>query len=456
MRGRFLFLLSAVLSLTVGSCSLENEVSTSSEAVITSFTMGYYKVAYHDLNVDRRDTIIYITEGGVMYPMTIDQLNNRIYNTDSLTYGSIINAVTSTVYTKGTLFYSYADDPETTYLWSGSDSLDFTRKMFFIVVSTDGTYTRTYSLDVNVSKVFADSVKWTERDSVGFPLMTELSSVVRKDTIYCFGKDSQGAASVSFRDVVHGKWNGSIALSGLPSDGWITDVMVCNGSFYTVSGGVLYASETALDWKSVKTGIKSLLVSNGDYGELWAVSQDNYILHTTDMTKWDTVQAVPDNFPLSRTNIYTEPLLTNRNIKRSVLTGISGDNPYASVWTKLSVDSVWTSVDMPEKKELRLPAEKNLSVFMYEETLIAVGLNTEWFRQSCDNGVTWYECDSYIDTDDDSEASWDHYMQLPSSFKFKENASTGFTCTVDDTGSIWILNEKGKVWRGAKNRLNKR
>ena len=452
MRGRFLFLLSAVLSLTLGSCILENEVSTSSEAVITSFTMGYYKVAFHDINVERRDTVVYITEGGVMFPMTIDQLNNRIYNTDSLTYGSIINAVTSTVYSTGTLFYSYADDPETTYLWKGSDSLDFTRKMYFIVVSTDGTYTRTYSVDVNVAKVFDDSVKWTERDSEGFPLMTGLSSVVRKDTIYCFGRDAQGAASVSFRDVVQGKWYGAIALSGYASDGWSGEVAICNGCFYTVSGGVLYGSDDALSWKSVRNGINSLMIPVGDNGELWAISQDNKILHSTDMTEWDTVQAVPEKFPLSRTNVVTQRLATNKNITRTVVTGLTEGSPYASVWIKLSVDSVWTMVDQPERTELRLPALKNLSVIRYNGNLYAFGLNSEWFRQSCDNGVTWYECDSYIVDDN----SWDQYMQLPPSFKFKENASTGFTCTVDNTGSMWIMNEKGKVWRGAKNRLNKR
>lgn len=447
MRGRHIFLLALLFSCI--SCLTEDKQPTSPQAVITSFTMGYYKVKVHDVTWRGDDTVAYVRENGYMYPMTIDQINNRIYNVDSLAYGSDVRRVTCSVYGSGTLFYGYYNNPDSMYYWSGLDSIDFTRDLYFGVMSTDKSYVRIYQVDVNVRKVFPDSLLWSVPDTVGFPVLSGISTVVRNDSVYCFGTDTTGTMSVSYRHISEGSWNGANALTGLPAQGWQHRVSVCGGMFHTVSDGSLYVSADGLNWSVEKTGIKSLMVSGGDYGVLWAVTQDSNIIKSDDLTKWDTVQSVAEQFPDSSAIMFTYPLATNPNLSRSVLVGLSSDTLYASVWTIMTGDKVWTRVDAPAKENLRLPAATGFSVIRYDGALFCTGRGFDGFRQSNDNGVTWYRCEKYAE----DSSSWNRYMQLPSELI---GCNAGFDVVTDSKGYIWITTDDGRVWRGAIGRLKKR
>lgn len=446
MRGRNVLMLAALLSCI--SCLTDDNTSKTPQAAITSFTIGYYNVEFHDMNIYGHDTLVYLREGGVMYPMTIDQVNNRIYNADSMAYGSNLSKVTSSVYGTGTVGYRYLDSPEESFLWRSQDSIDFTRKMQFLVRSTDDSYTRVYDVDVNIRKVFPDSLIWSCSDTVGFPLLTGIISAVRGDSVFCFGTDTAGIPSVSATAISGGSWNGVNHLTGFSAEGWGHRVTVCNGTFYTTCGGSLYGSADAVNWNSVKTGIKSVIVSGEDYGQLWAVSQDSNIVRSEDMTEWVTVQSLPDNFPDSASVLFSYPLATNASISRSVLVGLGQDTLNSSVWAILSGDTLWTQVDIPANKDLRLPATACLSVFRYDGALFSLGQGADGFRQSNDNGITWYMCDSYVE----DYSSWNRYMQLPQTLI---GNGAGLTVATDSKGFIWILTDDGHVWHGAITRLRK-
>ena len=447
MRSRYTLMLAALLSCV--SCLTDDNTYKTPQAAITSFTIGYYNVKFHDMNIHGRDTVVNIREGGVMYPMTIDQVNNRIFNADSMAYGSDLSGVTTTVYGNGTIGYRYLDDPMILYLWRSQDSIDFTRGVQFEVRSTDESWSRVYDVQVNIRKVFPDSLIWSAPDTVGFPVLSGLSSAVRNDSVFCFGTDSTGTPSVSFRSVSGGSWNGANLMSGINGSDWNHRVTVCNGKFYTVSANSLYTSSDALNWTSVKSGVKSVIVSVQDYGTLWAVSQDSNLIKSSDMTEWTTVQSVPENFPDSAAYMLSYPLATNASLTRSVIAGLGTDTLNASVWTILTGDTLWTRVDIPAQKELRLPASASLSLIMYDDALFSLGQGLEGFRQSNDNGITWYMCNSYVE----EYSSWNRYMQLPESLK---GYSSDFTATADSRGNIWIMTDNGCVWRGAITRLIKK
>lgn len=446
MRGRYILLLAALFSCI--SCLTDDKTSTTPQAAITTFTIGYYNVRFHDINVRGEEVVINLREGGVMYPMTIDQVNNRIYNADSMAYGSDLSKVTTSVYGTGTIGYRYMDDPDYYYVWSAYDSIDFTRKLQFVAMSTDGTYGKTYDVQVNVRKVFPDSLLWSGPDTIGFPVLSGISAVVRNDSLFCFGTDTAGSPSVTVREINGNGWNGINNLSGITNDSWSHRVAVFNGTFYTVSGGTLYGSSDAVNWSSVRTGIRSVLVSGCDDGLLWAVSQDSNIIKTEDMSEWTVVQSVPEGFPDSSAVVHTYPLATNTSLSRSVLVGVTDDTLYASVWTMLTGDTVWTEVDRPAKTELCLPAAYNISVIEYDGALFGLGLGMDGFRQSNDNGVTWYRCDSYAE----DYSSWNRYMQLPAALK---DCECGFATVTDGCGFIWIMTEDGRCWHGSINRLRK-
>ena len=444
MRGRYILMLAALLSCV--SCLKDDNSYKTPQAAITSFTIGYYNVKFHDMNIHGRDTLVNIREGGIMYPMSIDQVNNRIFNVDSMAYGSDLSGVTTTVYGNGTIGYRYMDDPMVKYLWRSQDSIDFTRKVQFVIQSTDGSFDRVYDVQVNIRKVFPDSLIWSAPDTVGFPVLSGLSSAVRNDSVFCFGTDTLGAPTVSFRSVTGGNWTGANAMAGITGTDWSHRVTVCNGKFYTVSANSLYASSDALNWSQVKSGIKSLIVSVDDYGMLWAVSQDSNLVKSSDMTDWTTVQRVPENFPDSAAYIMTYPLATNASLTRSVIAGLGSDSLSASVWTILTGDTVWTKVDVPADKNLRLPASASLSLIRYDGAVYGLGQGLDGFRQSNDNGITWYLCKSYVE----DYSSWNRYMQLPAALK---GYASDFTVTTDKRGYIWIMTDNGCAWRGAITRL---
>lgn len=444
MRGRYILMLAALLSCV--SCLKDDNSYKTPHAAITSFTIGYYNVSFHDMNIRGNDTLVYIREAGAMYPMTIDQVNNRIFNADSMAYGSDLSKVTTSVYGVGTIGYRYLDDPTMEYLWRSYDSIDFTRGIQFLVRSTDNSFTRAYDVQVNIRKVFPDSLVWSAPDTTAFPILSGLTSAVRNDTLFCFGTDTTGTPSVSFRSISAGNWNGANAMTGITASGWSHRVALLNGTFYTVSGGSVYGSQDALNWSSVKSGIKSLIVSADDNGTLWAVSQDGNLLKSQDMTEWTTVQAVPDHFPDSAAVMFTYALSTNTSLTRSVLAGLADDTLNAQVWTILSGDTVWTPVDMPANTSLRLPATPDLTILRYDDALFSLGRGLDGFRQSNDNGITWYMCNSYVE----DYSSWNRYMQLPSALK---GYASGFTAATDSKGYIWIMTDDGHVWRGAITRL---
>jgi hypothetical protein len=115
----------------------------------------------------------------------------------------------------------------------------------------------------------------------------------------------------------------------------------------------------------------------------------------------------------------------------------------------LSSDTVWTEIDVPARIDLRLPVGRGLSFLRYDDALFCVGQGLDGFRQSNDNGVTWYKCDSYAE----DYSSWNKYMQLPSYLKGDDVV---YAAVTDRKGYIWIMTENGQVWHGAINRLIKK
>lgn len=447
MRGRYILMLAALLSCV--SCLKDDNSYKTPQAAITSFTIGYHNVRFHERNIQGHDTLVYIRESGALYPMTIDQVNNRIFNIDSMAYGSDLSKVTTSVYGIGTVGYRYLDNPIEEFLWRSQDSIDFTRGIQFLVRSTDDSYTRVYDVQVNIRKVFPDSLNWSAPDTVNFPVLSGISSAIRNDSLFCFGTDTTGTPSVSFRSVSAGGWNGANAMSGITDAGWSHRVTVCNGKFYTVSGGSLYGSSDGISWSSVKSGIKSLIVSGEDYGTLWAVSQDSSLVKSSDMTEWTTVQKVPADFLDSAACMYSYSLATNASLTRTVIAGLADDTLNAAVWTILSGDTVLTRVDTPANTNLCLPASAWLTVLRYDDALFSLGQGLDGFRQSNDNGITWYMCNEYVE----DYSSWNRYMQLPKSLK---GYASGFAAVTDSKGYIWIMTDDGRVWHGAITRLIKK
>ena len=446
---RLLFPILFGIVLFTDSCLKVDKTETNPQAAITSFTLGYFNVRFHDVNYLGNDTIVYTRQGGAMYPMTIDQMNNRIYNIDSLAYGAVLNSVTCNISSVGTVLYRYPDlDEGVAYVWNYGDSLDFTRKLQFIVVSTDETYTRAYDFQLNVRTVFPDSLIWTNADSIGYSPLRDQCSVFALDSLFNFGYDDNGILSMVCKKAVNGEWKVPQAISGFDAAGWKKAVTAYNDTLYTVSGSVLYCSANGVEWQTAADGISSIMPSDGN-GWLYAVSNDGKLLKSQGKSSWSQVEAIPEGFPDSIAKVFTYPSVTNPALDRVIFTGISNDDGIVRTWTIFPNDSVLTRYDSPQDSSLLLPALGSLSVIRYDGKLYAFGAGFDGFRESSDNGLTWFFCDRYAY----DYSSWNQYMQLPAALK---GLDCGFSYATDNLGNIWIMTEDGQVWRGAINRLRKR
>ena len=285
----------AVALVSVVSCLKDSETEKTPQAVITSFVVGYYNVRFQDIDQQGNDSITYYRGGGVLFPMTIDQINNRIYNIDSLDYGSDVDAVTVSVGGVGRACYYYLDNPDIFYVWSGYDSIDFTpsRGLVFRMISSDGTYNRDYRVELNVRKVFPDSLLWSQADSTGFTAFRKPCAIILNDSVYNFGLDDANALGVVSKSINGGVWTSPAVLAGIPSSGWSRNVVVCAGKIYAQSGNTIYCSSNGREWVELKSGIKSLVRTDND-GVIWAVDTDGNIIKSTDMSEWTKVCVMPE------------------------------------------------------------------------------------------------------------------------------------------------------------------
>lgn len=443
-------MLPAVLALTV-SCFEDTKVETSPYAAITSFRLGYFNVVKNDVSYQRRDTLIEVRQSGTMYPMTIDQTANRIYNRDSLAHGSILNSVTCTVGAYGNVYYMYDDVKDSLIMkWSSDVTIDFTRPLKFYAVSTDESFFREYAFSLNVHKVDPDSMSWHGSSNPGVAGFNQKAAVCRDDVIFDFCTGSGNKPLVTWRDVRGGVWSAPVALEGLGSDEWSGTVSLFRGMFYTVCGKTLFSSADGVTWTSAGAALSILFPAMTETGEMWAVDTEGMLVSSTDMSSWRKEQEVPSGFPDRSAFLFCDTLATNADILRYVLAGQvpEGDSLHSSVWTRLSGDRSWTRQTDALNGALELPVLDNLSIISYDGSLFAFGTPLEEFWQSMDHGLTWRKCDRYADY----YTTYNNFMQFPGDLK---GVNASVACTTDSYGGIWIVTGDGQVWRGAINRLNR-
>lgn len=127
---------------------------------------------------------------------SIDQLNFRIFNADSLPKGTRVNrlvpklSVTSASIVEFRFKITDTRDTTINFIEHPQDTIDFSRGPVYLrVVSSDGQSTSNYTINVNVHKVKADSLQWSrlERSSIPsqFPIVTDAGSAHTADAFYC-------------------------------------------------------------------------------------------------------------------------------------------------------------------------------------------------------------------------------------------------------------------------------
>ena len=89
--------LTAMLLLASCMKSKDNSASLYKDTAITSFSLGTMKRSVHTTSSTGADSVYKVNVAGSDYKFSIDQLNHRIFNVDSLPIGTDVSKVLCSV-----------------------------------------------------------------------------------------------------------------------------------------------------------------------------------------------------------------------------------------------------------------------------------------------------------------------------------------------------------------------
>ena len=439
-----------MMFFVVSSCSNDETVNTTSPyAYIKSFSIGSIRSPYPAFTAEGKDTIIYKTISFSTFPFIINQLTGEIYNSDSLFFATRVSKVVVNMNVEGVA--SIYNDATGTYdYFAAGDSIDFTSPRKFRITSTDGSYSKDYTISVNVHQVEPELMKWNKVASA--VSLNPRKALESDGNVYIFGTLVDRTPVFAISSVGSKvSWSAYQEVNGLPEAVDFTTVHLFNGVWYVLAAGDLYASENAADWLPVSQGndYVAIIGASDDDDYMWLASDEN-IYRTLDGVTVEPVCALPNGFPLYNVSTLSYALSHNKNIIRYMLVGYT-DKECANapkVWSKLSTENDWVIYDNADNP-YPCPALAGLAVVRYDNSLYAFGgkgkvgdNEVEAFNSfyiSRDNGVAWKAPDGF-------------YQRMPEVLKGK---NLSFVTFVDSDNYIWIITDNDEVGtlKGKINRL---
>ena len=439
-----------MMFFVVSSCSNDETVNTTSPyAYIKSFSIGSIRSPYPAFTAEGKDTIIYKTISFSTFPFIINQLTGEIYNSDSLFFATRVSKVVVNMNVEGVA--SIYNDATGAYdYFAAGDSIDFTSPRKFRITSTDGSYSKDYTISVNVHQVEPELMVWNKVASA--VSLNPRKALEYDGNVYIFGTLVDRTPVFAISSVGSKvSWSAYQEVNGLPKTVDFTTVHLFNGVWYVLAAGDLYASENAADWSPVSQGndYVAIIGASDDNGYMWLASDEN-IYRTPDGVTVEATGTLPEDFPLYGISTLSYALSHNKNIIRYMLVGYT-DKECANapkVWSKLSTENDWVIYDNADNP-YPCPALAGLAVVRYDNSLYAFGgkgkvgdNEVEAFNSfyiSRDNGVAWKAPDGF-------------YQRMPEVLKGK---NFSFVTFVDSDNYIWIITDNDEVatLKGKINRL---
>lgn len=450
MKNKIILFITGCFALLLSSClgSDEPGYELSMDCQITSFSLSSDSV-----------------KGLSSVVFTIDQVNGRIFNADSMPYGTEIEKVICSIKFASTVWncQMIQEAVGDTIYWSSEDSIDFSKPVKIITTAIDQATTKTYIAQVNVHQMIPDSMTWElyGEGIAGAVLKNEKVLVLdhqNEEYYYMYTQPADASKGYQlFRSAVSDAKNWTeLPLTGLPANEVVlSQITDYEGFVYAATAkGALYRSANGQDWALVENTpvIKALLgvvkEGNNRPSALSTITSENDKLVFASMNKegtWNTGEEVAAGFPLSGfgnvnyNSMYRERLMLigGKNMQNNLING---------VWSTMD-GRAWSSITDIEADYFS-PREGAM-VANYDDKLFLLGgieagdkaLKDIYF--SADGGVTWDLSDTLV--------------VMPDNF-----AARGFASIhVDKDNFIYLFggkektnsNELDQVWRGRIHRL---
>lgn len=409
---------------------------------ISAFTLGTMNRYLHTTTSSGADTVYKTTYTGSTYKMTIDHFGGRIFNTDSLPYGTdtkhVIATITST--NNGYILLKSATSDTLSY-YSSTDSMDFSTPRTLRVVAQDGQRYVDYTVRLNARQVPVGTLAWQRKTtSAELTSLDNIKAVACGTRVYAFG--SNGGETVGYYTDVNDGTTWTRLNATLPSD---ASIIAKDSGLYAIANGSVMRSSDGETWTTVasNSNIQQLIATSTKH--IYALSSTNGtmpsgILSSADNGATWTEERLDDDaqlLPTSQIGYSTTATTTNDSIDRIMIVGrCSASSSETRTWTKLDdyssypMATEWSHVDNNGVNNYALPDWASFAITTYTGKPVALGTDGQSVSsllQSLDGGLTWKESG----------------YTLPESL----TADSGkLAMTADSEGSLWII-ANGEVWK---------
>lgn len=431
--------------LTLASCLNTEELKTSPECVIRSFSIGDITTSIRQKNAAGNDTVVKRVLSGSSILFNIDQINGKITSVDSIPQWVDLTRVVPKFEVLGTATCKLGDDDTYYKMTSGADSINFEKPVDIMVIATNGISFKNYTVYINKSKTNNDSLNWVKRNN-DFSVKGDFKAVALDNHVYTFYEDGDGCVEMTSASTVNNlaSWTTPVKMEG--ADIVYQSVVLFHDEFYAIDadGYICKAQNSSRPnvWNKISDKTFDRLIAADKY-YIYAVC-DGEMVGSKDLETWTPYGKKDMNMlPTSHVNYHSYQSNTNSNIQISMLSGISENNNENSVtWYKVSsldenINQDWMYIQVTKDNEYGLPKFEDMSVAMHNGALYAIGSENnggnatyKYIYRSTDNGITWHT--------------------NPSKYPLPEglDAKKGSACMISSNDNIWIIQKGGNIWSG--------
>ncbi len=430
----------ALLFLTTAvGCSDDPETYqvTSKDCMVKSATLGTLKRTIHTTTEKGEDSTYTVTVTGSLYPLSIDQVNNRIFNADSLPYGTDISKVVFSSFVSTGWNGIATLHTNTDSAFTASDSTDFTVPRKISVYTADGLRRRTYTVTIVAHRQEGDAWQWQHigRDNT-LAAVEQARLKAVGDSLYLWGT-ANGAPVVCKAATSHAsRWLRVTPNRSIDPQ----SVQVMNGTFYAIADSTVMRATDGATWTETGSTMKfGTLIASGSK-QIFAINGNN-IYSSSDGISWTLSDAARPE--LLTANEYAAQLIPSpidATFEDVLL--LAAGNTETNVWKKNidltgEYDLAWNFYPR-QQDAFPCPLLSDMQLFAYDGRTLLTGKTPEGdmapLYVSADNGRTWRTSPDYT---------------LPT-----DASATGRAVTADKDHYIYVVGTgTGNIWRGRMNRL---
>lgn len=381
----------------------------------------------HSIKVD--------TVYGKEVALSIDQLQNKIFNIDSLPVhaDTIVDKLLITEIVSGGAWITRktADDKDTIFNYL-TDSLDFSKPQKLTVYAMDYSIKREYTMSINVHKQDPDSLSWKKLiPSKNFNTSGRFMNVI-EDELFVFNPDLTAYKTSSLNAT---NWE-DLTITGLTE---IKSIIgnTAKDKLYALDNGIVYVSQNGYEWSPISSQSTVTHLLAADKNRVMVIANDTngdakfaYIDAEEDGSLAEVVLGleVPEKFDTS----YISSTFYDRNNTAMLITKPSESQEFSNVW--MSDNGLNWDLMLSKNDARKLPMLTNPQIVYYDNVVYAFGGDYSKFYRSI-NGLDWVEASEKFD--------------LPK--EFKDAGRNAFV--VDSRNYMWLnFDLSNELWRG---RLNK-